>query len=1015
MFKKALKALSVLLAICLLLGITPLFSFAGPTDPVDMGTLFFPGFGTYVCGLLGKPFPGALGSVTEADLAGILEIDISGMMFGDLCQGHVLETYFTGLKKFNCSGNNLNNPLPLPAGLEEYDCSDNNFTALHPFPAGLKVLNFSGNPVGGNFHPFPANLEELYCSGIGLTALYPLPDSLKVFDCSNNALTGLPGAKLPASLVDFNCSNNLLTGLPDGTPGDSGFPLGLLYCNISGNKLGGLPARTNSAGIRTLPALPDGIIEFDCSDNLIEWVELRASANPDMPLAALDKVDVSNNKASTVTVLGYELYTWDDGNGFIYDRSTQDLTAAIVPVEGISGVPATAEVLVGLNLSSAVVLPNGSGTNEMATNRAIVWSIPLEDDRSTGSVLSGSSLSFTAPGTALVRATITDGKHPTGWDYVEDFAITVEAGPDLSEFFAPDFLAALLQELGKPAGSPLLEIEINTIKTLDMSSYAINGPICNDLLINPDYVNALLYFRQLETLNLKGCGITALPLLPATLKYFDCSDNALEALSQPLPGGLLELDCSNNDISELPGFVPMDPVKTGWPGTLKVLNCSNNSITALPQPLPGGLEVLDCSNNEIAELPGFVPFDPFKTGMPGALKVLNCSGNEITALPQPLPGGLEVLDCSDNLITELPGFVALDLEKTGWPVTLKVLNIADNKIAELSLPLPELEVLICSNNLLTALPDFIEDDAEHTGLPGTLKILECANNLLEELPDPLPPALERFDVSKNALTAIPPLADTLTYLDVSENELTQLEVTGLPLAYLNVSGNMLAKTTVIGFAGTWDEVNYIFGTQVFVPVTAIEYTGAASIAANAALPLSATVAPANAANQTIVWSVKAAGTTAAGASISGGTLTVTAPGAVVVTATIVNGTDTGVNFTADFTVTFTAAPYALTVVNGTGGGNHLQGATVTVNANEPAKKFLTAQRFKEWTSSSTAVVFADKGSATTTFTMPAANTTVTATYESVIRLWGKNTKYASSFWNWLMCILLFGWIWMYFV
>jgi hypothetical protein len=31
-----------------------------------------------------------------------------------------------------------------------------------------------------------------------------------------------------------------------------------------------------------------------------------------------------------------------------------------------------------------------------------------------------------------------------------------------------------------------------------------------------------------------------------------------------------------------------------------------------------------------------------------------------------------------------------------------------------------------------------------------------------------------------------------------------------------------------------------------------------------------------------------------------------------------------------------------------------------------------------------------------------------------IKLWGKTTKYVSNFWNWLLCILCFGWIWMAF-
>ena len=31
-----------------------------------------------------------------------------------------------------------------------------------------------------------------------------------------------------------------------------------------------------------------------------------------------------------------------------------------------------------------------------------------------------------------------------------------------------------------------------------------------------------------------------------------------------------------------------------------------------------------------------------------------------------------------------------------------------------------------------------------------------------------------------------------------------------------------------------------------------------------------------------------------------------------------------------------------------------------------------------------------------------------------IKLWGKTTKYVSDFWNWLLCIICFGWIWMAF-
>jgi hypothetical protein len=34
--------------------------------------------------------------------------------------------------------------------------------------------------------------------------------------------------------------------------------------------------------------------------------------------------------------------------------------------------------------------------------------------------------------------------------------------------------------------------------------------------------------------------------------------------------------------------------------------------------------------------------------------------------------------------------------------------------------------------------------------------------------------------------------------------------------------------------------------------------------------------------------------------------------------------------------------------------------------------------------------------------------------EKLIHLWGKQTKYLSNFWNWIMVIFFFGWIWMAF-
>lgn len=75
-------------------------------------------------------------------------------------------------------------------------------------------------------------------------------------------------------------------------------------------------------------------------------------------------------------------------------------------------------------------------------------------------------------------------------------------------------------------------------------------------------------------------------------------------------------------------------------------------------------------------------------------------------------------------------------------------------------------------------------------------------------------------------------------------------------------------------------------SSIHKPVTGI--TGVPTTASTSVdLTLTGTVAPADASNKTIVWSVKSAGTT--GAVITGNTLKTTRAGTVVVTATVTNG------------------------------------------------------------------------------------------------------------------------------
>jgi hypothetical protein len=69
--------------------------------------------------------------------------------------------------------------------------------------------------------------------------------------------------------------------------------------------------------------------------------------------------------------------------------------------------------------------------------------------------------------------------------------------------------------------------------------------------------------------------------------------------------------------------------------------------------------------------------------------------------------------------------------------------------------------------------------------------------------------------------------------------------------------------------------------------------------------------------------------------------------------------------------------FALTVNNGTGGGNYAAGQTLTVTANAAPN----GQQFAGWTGATEAL--ANASAATTTLTMPAAATTITATFSAI--------------------------------
>ena len=164
----------------------------------------------------------------------------------------------------------------------------------------------------------------------------------------------------------------------------------------------------------------------------------------------------------------------------------------------------------------------------------------------------------------------------------------------------------------------------------------------------------------------------------------------------------------------------------------------------------------------------------------------------------------------------------------------------------------------------------------------------------------------------------------------------------------------------------------------FVAVTDITSVPATATA-GMPLTLTGTVAPADATNQTVAWSVYNAGDT--GASIVGNTLSTTAAGIVVVRATITNGLTESTDYTQDFNITVTAAlvtTYTVTASVGSGGSISPDGS---VSVTEGSSQTFTITSNSGYRINSVTVDGVNQGAITTyTFTNVTADHTITATF-----------------------------------
>jgi formylglycine-generating enzyme required for sulfatase activity len=162
---------------------------------------------------------------------------------------------------------------------------------------------------------------------------------------------------------------------------------------------------------------------------------------------------------------------------------------------------------------------------------------------------------------------------------------------------------------------------------------------------------------------------------------------------------------------------------------------------------------------------------------------------------------------------------------------------------------------------------------------------------------------------------------TLTWTDPVDADLDHVEITWAPGGTSPVS--VLKGTQTQTISGLTNGTSYTFTVKAvdtagnesgdetatatpFVPVTDI--TGLPATGTVGDITLSGTVEPSSATYKTIVWSVKEAETTAAGAEINNGVLSTTGAGSVKVIATITDGTAVGTPYIKEFSITIIINP-----------------------------------------------------------------------------------------------------------
>jgi len=671
---------------------------------------------------------------------------------------------------------------------------------------------------------------------------------------------------------------------------------------------------------------------------------------------------LSTTAPGTVTVLATIINGVNDEDGFEEDF-TKTFTITVQPVAVTNITVANLTTILGTNLTlSGVVTP----TN--ATFQTIVWSV-FNDSNGTGASITGNTLSATATGTVIIRATITNGT-ALGTNYTQDFTVTIQpvavtnitvanlttilgTNLTLSGVVTPTnaTFQTIVWSVFNDSNGTGASITGNTLSATATGTVIIRATIANGTALGTEYTqNFTVTIQPVAVTNITVANLTTILGTNLTLSGVVTPTNAT---FQTIVWSVF------NDSNGTGASITGNTLSATATGTVVIrATISNGSalgtnytqdFTVTVQPV-AVTNISDVPFKARVDLPltltGTVEPDnaTFKT-IVWSINNAGTTGATITGgvLTAPAEGTVIVTaTIANGLALGVPYTQNFSIEVTLEFVPVENITLAND------------ETILGTNLVLSGTVEPVDathktivwsvfNDANGTGATitgntlsataaGTVIIRATITKGLNE------EAGEEEDYTQDFTIKIQPVAVT----NITVANLTTILGTNLTLSGVvtptnatfqtivwsvfndsngtgaSITGNTLSATatgTVIIRAtianGTALGTNYTQDFTVTVQPVAVTNITVANLTTilGTNLTLSGVVTPTNATFQTIVWSVfnDSNGT---GASITGNTLSATATGTVIIRATIANGTALGTNYTQDFTVTI--QPVAVT-------------------------------------------------------------------------------------------------------